>query len=124
MAGNGRLTGAPLETGTFPLALEVRDALGLTARGDLVLQVERPVIPISQLASAFLGVGPALQQPQRIYLDQEGNANGAYDLGDLREWVLANPDVPWSAAVQALIAVPRTVTIPTSPGVRGREEGR
>jgi hypothetical protein len=39
------------------------------------------------------------------FLDRQGNADGAYDLGDFRAWVLANPSLPLSAELRALAGV-------------------
>lgn len=101
---NGRLTGVALETGTWELQVEVRDALGLTTRGVFGLRVDAPVIPVAQLGAPFLGTGPSLTPAQERFLDEQGNRSGAYDLGDFRAWVLANPGVILSAPLRALVA--------------------
>lgn len=106
----GQLTGAAMATGTFPLKVEVSDAIGLKAQGNLIVQVDDPTIPAATLASTFLLSGPALTPPQATYLDQKGNADGTYDVGDFRAWVLAHPGLPLTAPMRALVG--RTVVIP------------
>ncbi|MEQ9399588.1 MAG: M6 family metalloprotease domain-containing protein [Longimicrobiales bacterium] len=101
----GLLTGSPMETGTFQVTLQARDALGLVDRATITVEVTEPVLAASLLAAPFLLVGETLTLEQRVYLDREGNGNGQYDLGDLRAWVLRHPDLPLSAAVRALVSV-------------------
>lgn len=115
LGGDGRLTGAAMETGAFPVTLEATDALGLTGQGTVTLEVAEPELSISQLASPFLLVGDALDDLQRQYLNRVGNGQGGYDLGDFRVWVLDHPGLPLSGVVKALIAEPRTVVLPTAP---------
>lgn len=100
---SGHLMGSAQETGTFPLELRVRDAIGLTADGTITLLVQAPLIPVLQLASPFLLAGPALTAEQKAFLDRQGNQDLNYDLGDFRAWVLANPGLPLSAAARALL---------------------
>ena len=45
-------------------------------------------------------------------------ADGTYDLGDFRAWILAHPDLPLTAEVLALVG-PRTVVVPLLPTVPG-----
>ncbi|MDP2957222.1 MAG: M6 family metalloprotease domain-containing protein [Longimicrobiales bacterium] len=106
----GQLTGAAMATGTFPLKVEVSDAIGLKAKGSFIVQVDDPTIPAASLASTFLLTGPALTPPQATYLDRKGNADGTYDIGDFRAWVLAHPGLPLTAPMKALVG--RTVVIP------------
>jgi hypothetical protein len=101
----GRLTGSAQVTGSFPLRLRVRDALGLTTQGTVTLDVQTPVIAVAQLASPFLLTGPALTSEQRLFLDRQGNRDQSYDLGDFRAWVLANPGLPMTAGLRALAGV-------------------
>ena len=113
----GQLSGAPMETGTFPLTLEVTDGLGLVARGDVLVQVDDAVIPVASLAAKFLLAGPALTSAQSAYLDRRGNGDGSYDLGDFRAWVLSHPGLALTEPMRALVG-PRKVVIPMSPGAR------
>ncbi len=114
----GQLVGAAMETGSFPLTVEVSDGIGLKALGDIVLQVDDAVIPAANLASKFLLVGPALTSVQSAYLDRWGNGDGTYDLGDFRAWALAHPGLALTEPMRALVG-PRTVVVPMSPGAGG-----
>jgi M6 family metalloprotease-like protein len=117
----GQLTGVPWETGSFPLSVQVTDALGLRATGTFTLQVDEPVFPVEKLAAKFLLVGGDLTGPQLQYLDLRGNNDGIYDVGDLRAWVLAHPGLPLSASLKALVG-PRQVVVPMVP--TGKPEAR
>jgi M6 family metalloprotease-like protein len=99
----GRISGAAMERGTFPLGFHVVDAIGLEAELSLDLVVDDPVISIERLASQFLLTGPVLDFNQKNYLDKDGNVNGSYDLGDFRIFYLRNPDLPSSGDVQGII---------------------
>ncbi len=118
--GSGTVTGAALEVGDFPMTVEVRDAIGLTAQGTLLLEVVEPVFPVQQLASPFLLTNLPMSEAQVRYLDRVGNGNGTYDLGDLRAWILAHPGLPLTAELLALVADPKRVSIPTGPPGGGR----
>jgi M6 family metalloprotease-like protein len=113
---DGRLTGASLDLGTYPLTVRATDAIGLTATATLTLDVARPSIPIAELASAFLLGGPALDPVEAAFLDRQGNGDGTYDLGDFRAWVLANPSLPLSAELGLLagpeVTLMRTLEVP------------
>jgi hypothetical protein len=91
--GTGAIQGTPLERGEFPLTLRAVDGIGLQAYLPLTLNVRDPEIPVGALGSAFLLTGPPLNATTRLYLDNEGNKNNAYDLGDFRAYVLRNPGV-------------------------------
>jgi hypothetical protein len=112
----GTLRGAALETGSFPVMLEVWDAIGLTAQGVVTLEVEEPVFGVAELASPFLLTGGTLDPVEQRFLDALGNRNGAYDLGDFRAWVLAHPGLPLSASISAWIGVPRPAEVSRTPG--------
>jgi hypothetical protein len=101
-ASDGRLTGSPMDLGTFPVGVEVVDSNGLSASATVALAVAPPSIPIAELASTFLLGGPPLSTIEIAFLDRQGNGNGTYDLGDFRAWVLANPSLPLSAELRAL----------------------
>jgi M6 family metalloprotease-like protein len=87
----GSITGAPMRLGEYPLTLLVRDAIGLSAFVSLTLEVGDPEIPVETLASPFLLTGGVLSPALRTFMDNEGNRNGIYDLGDFRAFVLRNP---------------------------------
>jgi len=100
--------GTPTEAGTFTPTLAVRDALGTSASRQLTLTVTAPAIALARLLAPLLRDGaPPLADAERAYLDRAGNANGAYDVGDLRAYLLANP-----AAALSAITAPRAPTPP------------
>jgi M6 family metalloprotease-like protein len=99
----GVITGAALESGDFPLTVQAVDAAGLTATGSITLAVGRPAVGVQALVSPFLAGASTLTELQRIYLDNAGNRNGTYDLGDLRAFFLANRDLPVTAEQQATL---------------------
>lgn len=101
----GKISGTPFETGDFALTLTARDSLGLTASKQLTLQVQAPVIAVSKLIAPLVGAADGPSTPQRRFLDRMGNGNGSYDVGDLRVFVLANPDLPLTAAERALVRI-------------------
>jgi len=96
----GQIVGAPMETGSFPLHLEIVDSIGLSGDIDLELNVVSPQLSLEALASRFLLQSSGLSFYQEDYLDRVGNANGGYDLGDLRAFVIANPGLPPSGSSQ------------------------
>ncbi|GMV08072.1 MAG: hypothetical protein AMXMBFR53_43470 [Gemmatimonadota bacterium] len=110
----GELGGAAMDTGAFPLTVRVTDALGLQAQGSFTVQVDEPEIAVERLGEKFLLSGTPLTVHQLQFLDRRGNANGSYDIGDFRAWVLGHPGLPLTAALRALVG-PRTVVIPTTP---------
>jgi M6 family metalloprotease-like protein len=121
LSSTGRLTGASLDVGSYPLTLEATDALGLSGTATLTLEVAEPAITVADLASPLL-LGPVTLDPLlQAFLDRQGNADGDFDLGDFRAWVLAHPSLPFSAAV-APVAAPSHVTIPVR--LAPRSEGR
>ena len=93
LASDGTIMGTPLVAGEFPLTLRAVDAIGLQAFLPLTLSVGDPDLAVDALASAFLHSGPLLSAKTREYLDNEGNQNNFYDLGDLRAFVLRNPNL-------------------------------
>ena len=95
--------GAALEAGQFPVGLEARDASGLIATGTLTLDVSKPRVGLDALVGVFLLGTPEPSEPQKAFLDHNGNHNGFYDLGDMRIFLLANPTLPATAAQRALV---------------------
>ena len=91
---DGAVTGEAVEAGVFPIELDVRDALGLEANGTVTLAVTAPLIGTTVLSAPFLFQSGSLTAGQERFLDRAGNGNGSYDLGDLRAYLLAHPDVP------------------------------
>ena len=121
LSGSGRLTGASLDVGSYPVSIEAVDALGLAAAAILTLVVSEPTIAVADLASRFLLGGPTLSVVEQAFLDRQGNKGGAFDLGDFRAWVLAHPSLPLSADFGSA-AAPQTVFLPLR--LEKRSEGR
>ncbi len=105
LAPAGTITGAPLRRGSHPMTLRVRDAIGLSAFVSLDLEVTDPDIPVEILASPFLLTEGVLTPELRTYLDNEGNRNGMYDLGDFRALVLRNPDLRVSGQAPSVVEI-------------------
>lgn len=116
----GSLQGTPLVRGSFPMTLQVVDAIGLRAFFPLTVEVDDPEIPVDALASAFLLTGPPLSTNTRQYLDNEGNANDAYDLGDLRAYVLRNPGLQTYGGMETSVEK----VVPVGDLGRSKSEGR
>lgn len=107
LSSEGRVRGAAIELGFFPVVVEATDAVGLSARATVTFQVGEPSFPIGQLASPFLLRGLPLEPVQAAFLDRQGNRDGVYDVGDFRAWVLAHPSLPLGAEVAALAGAGR-----------------
>ena len=101
----GSITGAPLRRGSHSFTLRVRDAIGLEAFLSLALDVTDPDLPVEVLASPFLLTGGVLSTELRTFMDNEGNGNGIYDLGDFRAFVLRNPDLPVSGEAPSMVEI-------------------
>lgn len=89
----GLISGVALELGVFPLTLQVRDAIGLEATAGVTLDVQDPGFSVETLTGPFLLREAGPDEHQRAYLDRNGNGNERYDLGDLRAYVLATPEL-------------------------------
>ncbi|MGD2067843.1 MAG: M6 family metalloprotease domain-containing protein [Gemmatimonadota bacterium] len=112
---SGSIRGVAYETGRFTLTVRARDAAGLQATADVVLDVSDPVLGVADLAAAFISTPGSLDPYEQAFLDLQGNDNGVYDLGDFRAWVLAHPELPSTVEERALV---RTLvpTIRFQPG--------
>ncbi|MDZ7779087.1 MAG: immune inhibitor A [Gemmatimonadota bacterium] len=97
LRSGGVVSGAALETGTFIVTVRARDAIGLTAEGEVTLEVHTPDIPGARAASPFLGTDASVSEAEKRFLDRRGNGNGRYDLGDLRAWVAGDEEATGSA---------------------------
>jgi M6 family metalloprotease-like protein len=113
---DGLLLGRTAALGSFGVTVEVTDAVGLTGRALVTLDVAAPSFTIAQLSDAFLLGDQPLDSIQGAFLDQQGNANGTYDLGDFRKWVLANPGLPLSAGLPPapVPSGPRVLVLPVA----------
>jgi hypothetical protein len=121
LSPSGRLSGASIDLGDFPVTLRAVDALGLPATGPVTLSVGEPTIPVAQLASPFLLSGPPLSGVQLDFLNRQGNGVAGYDIGDFRAWVLAHPTLPMSAYLVPT-EVPETIVVPMTPRLREERE--
>jgi hypothetical protein len=102
---SGVIQGTPLVRGEFPMTLRAVDGIGLQAFHPLTLVVADPELPVEALASQFLLQGPPLNATTRKYLDNEGNQNNTFDLGDLRAYVLRNPNIETYTQPEARVEV-------------------
>ncbi|MBT8396594.1 MAG: hypothetical protein KJN92_06495, partial [Gemmatimonadetes bacterium] len=102
---NGSIFGAPTALGEYPVTIRVIDDIGLQGFLSLTLDVDDPEIPSDALASDFLLTGPALDPGTKVFLDNEGNRNSVYDLGDLRAYVLRNPGVGSFNQLESLLEI-------------------
>ena len=114
------LRGAPVVMGDFVMNVQATDAIGLTGAVDVDLTVGPPDAGLQLMAEPFMGVGTT-NVPLETFLDLQGDADGTYDLGDFRSWVLANPNhpvgTPAGAALVARAPVPAdAIVIPLSEG--------
>ncbi|MBI4537955.1 MAG: M6 family metalloprotease domain-containing protein [Gemmatimonadetes bacterium] len=106
LKAEGRITGAALETGSFPVTVRATDALGLEATAAVTFEVREPQIAGPVLAGPFLLNGMSPDALQQVFLDRIGNANGRYDLADLRAYVILNPNLPQAVASAVVQAAP------------------
>ena len=111
--------GAPVVMGIFLISVKATDAIGLTDSIGVDLTVGPPDVGLQVMAEPFLNVGtpnPALE----TFLDLQGDADGTYDLGDFRVWILGNPDHPVNAPARAApaMAPPDPIVIPLFGGTR------
>jgi hypothetical protein len=58
------------------------------------LEVRPPALSQEELVARFVRRPDPLTVTLRQFLDIQGNANGGYDLGDVRAYLQANPDLP------------------------------
>ena len=120
LAPLGRLSGAALAAGSFPVTLEATDAIGLTDQANVAIEITAPELAIENLAASFLLAGPPLDALQQAYVDHQGNGDGAYDLGDFRAWVLAHPSLPLSASLTPSPR-PAVLVVPVTPAAKAPE---
>lgn len=101
-SGEGIISGAALETGEFHSTLAAVDAIGLEARAQVRIGVTAPVIPADVLASSFVQPeDDGVTAPEKAFLDAAGNADGGYDIGDFRAYLLSSPGVSGGHAAAA-----------------------
>jgi len=79
--------GVPLTAGAaIPLPFHVRDADGDAWWAAPIVEIRDAVLDDDALMNALLG--PAPDADTRSYLDNTGNRNGSFDVGDLRAYLL------------------------------------
>ena len=90
-AGRDRvlLSGSPSVAGSFAVNVDIRDARGVfVAQQAVTLTVAAaPVISSSRILAALSDGGVSLSEDERTYLDQQGNRNGRFDIGDARAFL-------------------------------------
>ncbi|HEX9730244.1 MAG TPA: immune inhibitor A domain-containing protein [Gemmatimonadales bacterium] len=82
-----RVDGSAYASGQFNVTIRVEDARGVVSTIVLPLLVQSVVIPSDVLLDGLIG-GEGLSTAQRRLLDNDGNANGRLDVGDLRAHLL------------------------------------
>ncbi|UCG87191.1 MAG: M6 family metalloprotease domain-containing protein [Gemmatimonadota bacterium] len=92
--------GTVLQTGQFDIDMLIEDARGVVGSTSLPVVVLSPVIADSTLMTGLLGRATSdMSVKQRSLLDNDGNRNGSYDVGDLRRYLLGpNRAVPRASA--------------------------
>lgn len=116
LSNDGTISGVPVRTGSFSVVLEARDAIGLSAQATVAFDVDEPTLAATSLAAPWLLTGTPPTEDQQVYLDQVGNRDGRYDLGDMRAWILAHPTLPTTTAVRALVGTPDLAGAPEEQG--------
>ena len=88
------LGGTPGEVGTYTLSGTLVDAAGRSLPLPVsTFTVAEPAFAIARLAQAMLRTtGAPLSAAEQALLDRGGNANGRYDVGDLRAYLRRHPD--------------------------------
>lgn len=87
------LVGSVRDAGPFSFSFAVRDVAGNTSE-QVTIDVSAPTpwsVDLAGLLRSFLqSAGDPLTPGELEYLDDTGNQNGAYDVGDLRKWLRTN----------------------------------
>ncbi len=82
----GQVVGTPFASGTVPIGLSVTDALGTHVELGIDLQVLGVDLELTDLVDAALHLAPSTGEAA-LFLDGQGNRNGAPDIGDLRAYL-------------------------------------
>jgi M6 family metalloprotease-like protein len=90
----GRLQGLTFAIGDFEFAISAADGADREIHMLIALHVSPPDLSQQELVARFLRRTDPLTPNLRHFLDIQGNQNGGYDLGDLRAYLQANPDLP------------------------------
>jgi immune inhibitor A len=82
------VVGAPRAPGSFQMAVRLGDALGSGLEVQVPIAVRAFFVEQERLLQTFLGSAELpLYAEERAHLDQLGNGNGAFDVGDVRAWL-------------------------------------
>ncbi|MCH7876555.1 MAG: putative Ig domain-containing protein [Gemmatimonadetes bacterium] len=92
-AQTGVISGVPQQRGTFAFTARAESGPRLGLR-QLAIQVGEPTVSVASTADALLGVAGALTPEQERFLDIQGNANGEFDIGDLRAFLRVRGQLP------------------------------
>jgi hypothetical protein len=83
------LIGAPRAVGSFQVAVRLGDASGNGFEALVPVSVQAFFVEHARLLQAFLRTeNEPLYVEEQSYLDGLGNQNGAFDVGDVRAWLL------------------------------------
>lgn len=87
-----RFTGAPSAAGTYEATVTLRDARVTVVQRQLTLVVHPPLtVTSARIMAALTDGGASLTDAEREYLDQQGNRNGRFDIGDARAYLRRLP---------------------------------
>jgi M6 family metalloprotease-like protein len=85
-------SGTPTEPGSFPLELRIADALGTVITHAVSFVVSAVQFDRDRVLQHFLrSSATPLTAAEQQYLDNAGNRNGRYDVGDLRRYLRSQP---------------------------------
>lgn len=128
LIADGWIQGSPTQTGTFPLEVQVQDKVGLQAQHELTLQVQEPAYDLKALIGPFTDGDTSLSLWSQKYLDEVGNQNGSYDLGDFRAFIRSGGRVLDSQQEVFYpfmdVRAPRPLTTAGAMNPRGEQGGR
>lgn len=86
--------GVPEAEGTAPFTIRVTDALGTTVDWTEDLNVLEFAVTEDELVRALLTETPTFTETEVTILDQQGNQNGVFDVGDARAYLRRLNETP------------------------------
>jgi len=89
LAEEGRLTGLSMDLGVYPFELWRAEGTQREVIQRIELTIGLPSVPESTLLAPFLRGRGGPEGSLLVFLDRLGNADGGYDLGDLRAFLQA-----------------------------------
>lgn len=96
-ASTGTLTGVPAEAGDFNFTARAT-SVTLMADKSLGFNVGKPTLTLTNVLDELLTSATPLTADERRFLDLLGNANGKFDVGDLRAWLIDTGQLSGSVA--------------------------